>query len=47
MLIASKARFPDGPGPNDAGLSRYHLIQACEASLKRLRDRHDRPLSAS
>ena len=37
MLIASKARFPMGQGPNDAGLSRYHLIQACEASLKRLR----------
>jgi len=37
MLIASKARFPMGPSPNDAGLSRYHLIQACEASLKRMR----------
>jgi aryl-alcohol dehydrogenase-like predicted oxidoreductase len=37
MLIATKARFPMGRGPNDAGLSRYHLIQACEASLKRLR----------
>ena len=37
MLIASKARFPMGPGPNDRGLSRYHLIRACEASLKRLK----------
>ena len=37
MLIATKARFPMGSGPNDAGLSRYHLIRACEASLKRLR----------
>ena len=37
MLIASKARFAMGPGPNDAGLSRWHLIRACEASLKRLR----------
>jgi aryl-alcohol dehydrogenase-like predicted oxidoreductase len=37
MLIASKARFTMGPGPNDKGLSRWHLIQACEASLKRLR----------
>ena len=37
MLIASKARFPMGAGPNDAGLSRWHLIRACEASLKRLR----------
>ena len=37
VLIATKARFPTGPGPNDRGLSRYHLIRACEASLKRLR----------
>jgi len=25
-----------GPGPNDFGLSRHHLISACEASLRRL-----------
>jgi aryl-alcohol dehydrogenase-like predicted oxidoreductase len=37
MLIATKARFAMGKGPNDRGLSRYHLIQACEASLKRLK----------
>ena len=37
MLIATKARFSMGPGPNDRGLSRWHLIEACEASLKRLR----------
>src|SRR5271169_2757599 len=37
MLIATKARFPTGQGPNDRGLSRWHLIEACEASLKRLR----------
>ena len=37
VLIASKARFPMGEGPNDRGLSRYHLVRACEASLKRLR----------
>jgi aryl-alcohol dehydrogenase-like predicted oxidoreductase len=29
-----------GRGPNDAGLSRHHLIQACEASLRRLRTDH-------
>ncbi len=40
VLIASKARFPVGPGPNDAGLSRHHLIEACEASLRRLRTDH-------
>jgi aryl-alcohol dehydrogenase-like predicted oxidoreductase len=37
VLIATKARFPMGKGPNDRGTSRYHLIRACEASLKRLR----------
>ena len=37
ILIATKARFPMGPGPNDRGSSRWHLIRECEASLKRLR----------
>jgi len=37
ILIATKARFPMGEGPNDRGLSRWHLIRECEASLKRLR----------
>jgi aryl-alcohol dehydrogenase-like predicted oxidoreductase len=37
VLIATKARFPMGPGPNNRGASRWHLIRACEASLKRLR----------
>lgn len=37
VLIATKARFPMGPGPNNRGSSRWHLIRACEASLKRLR----------
>ncbi|MFA1625203.1 aldo/keto reductase [Rhizobium mongolense] len=37
VLIATKARFPMGDGPNDAGSSRQHLIAACEASLKRLK----------
>lgn len=36
VLLATKARFSTGPGPNDEGLSRHHLITACEASLKRL-----------
>jgi aryl-alcohol dehydrogenase-like predicted oxidoreductase len=36
-LIATKARFPMGDGPNDAGNSRHHLISACEASLKRMK----------
>ncbi len=37
VLIATKARFPMGDGPNDVGSSRHHLIRACEASLKRLK----------
>lgn len=36
VLLATKARFAMGEGPNDAGLSRHHLIRACEASLRRL-----------
>ena len=36
VLISTKATFRMGPGPNDLGSSRYHLIQACEASLRRL-----------
>jgi aryl-alcohol dehydrogenase-like predicted oxidoreductase len=40
VLLATKARFPMGPNPNDAGLSRHHLIEACEASLRRLRTDH-------
>ena len=36
VLLATKARMPMGDGPNDAGLSRHHIIRACEASLRRL-----------
>ena len=42
LLIATKARMVVGPGPNDGGVSRYHLIRECEKSLRRLRtDRID------
>ena len=37
VVLATKARFAMGSGPNDAGLSRGYLIRACEASLRRLR----------
>lgn len=37
VLIVSKARMRIGDGPNDEGLSRYHLIRECERSLKRLK----------
>lgn len=36
LVIATKVRFRMGDGPNMAGLSRKHVIQACEASLRRL-----------
>jgi len=35
-IIATKASFRSGPGINDVGNSRHHLINACEASLRRL-----------
>jgi aryl-alcohol dehydrogenase-like predicted oxidoreductase len=36
-IISTKTTFRFGSGPNDVGSSRYHLIQACEASLRRLK----------
>ncbi len=36
LVIATKVFNPTGPGPNDIGLSRKHVLQACEASLRRL-----------
>ena len=40
VLVATKFHYPTGPGPNDRGNSRVHLIQACEDSLRRLRLDH-------
>ncbi len=40
LLLATKGTFPMGEGPNDVGASRYHLIEACEASLRRLGTDH-------
>jgi aryl-alcohol dehydrogenase-like predicted oxidoreductase len=36
VIISTKATLRSGPGHNDVGPSRYHLITACEASLRRL-----------
>jgi len=36
MVIATKVRGTMGPGPNDVGLSRKHILEAIEASLSRL-----------
>jgi aryl-alcohol dehydrogenase-like predicted oxidoreductase len=40
VLIATKVRMAMGSGPNDAGLSRHHIVQGCEASLRRLGTDH-------
>ncbi len=39
-LISTKATFPTGDGPNQLGSSRFHLLESCEASLRRLRTDH-------
>lgn len=36
VVLATKVHFPMGEGPNMGGLSRKHVIQGCEASLRRL-----------
>src|SRR5262249_34596053 len=42
VLLFSKVRFPMADGPNDKGVSRFHILRQCEASLKRLKtDRID------
>ena len=36
VVLATKVHFPMGDGPNMGGLSRKHILQACDASLRRL-----------
>jgi aryl-alcohol dehydrogenase-like predicted oxidoreductase len=36
IVLATKVRFPTGPGPNDRGASRRHIRMGVEASLRRL-----------
>lgn len=40
VVLATKAFFATGDGQNDKGVSRYHLINAVEASLRRLQSDH-------
>ncbi len=40
VVLATKAHGVMGPGPNDRGNSRYHLMRACEDSLRRLGTDH-------
>jgi aryl-alcohol dehydrogenase-like predicted oxidoreductase len=40
IVLATKVRFATGEGPNDAGLSRVHIVRGVEESLRRLRTDH-------
>jgi aryl-alcohol dehydrogenase-like predicted oxidoreductase len=40
LLLATKVRMRMGDGPNMEGLSRHHVIEGCESSLRRLRTDH-------
>jgi aryl-alcohol dehydrogenase-like predicted oxidoreductase len=37
LEVLTKVFWPTGPGANDRGLSRKHIIESCDASLRRLR----------
>ena len=40
IVLATKVFVPMGEGPNDVGLSAYHIKRSCENSLKRLKTDH-------
>jgi aryl-alcohol dehydrogenase-like predicted oxidoreductase len=40
IVLATKVYQPMGLGPNDRGLCAYHIMRACEDSLRRLRTDH-------
>ena len=40
VVLATKVQGKTGTGPNDGGTSRYHIMQAVEASLRRLQSDH-------
>ena len=40
VVLATKVHGAMGPGPNDRGPSRYHILRACEDSLRRLQTDH-------
>ena len=40
IVLATKLHGRVGDGPNDEGASRYHLLRACEDSLRRLQTDH-------
>ena len=40
VILATKCVMPMGTGPNNRGASRRHILEACEASLRRLQSDH-------
>ena len=40
VVLATKANGAMGPGPNDRNITRYHVMKACEDSLRRLQTDH-------
>jgi aryl-alcohol dehydrogenase-like predicted oxidoreductase len=40
LMVGTKVRFSMGKGPNEQGLSRFHIVHEAEASLKRLKRSH-------
>ena len=40
IILATKVEHKTGPGPNDWGASRYHIMNGVEASLRRLQSDH-------
>jgi len=40
LEICTKVYWPTGPGANDRGLSRKHILESCDASLRRLQTDH-------
>jgi aryl-alcohol dehydrogenase-like predicted oxidoreductase len=40
IVLATKVNGVMGPGPNEQGLSRYHIVKSCEDSLRRLQTDH-------
>ena len=46
LFLATKVRFPMGDGPTEAGLSRTHHVEPCDARLRRAQTDHSDPQQA-
>lgn len=45
VVIATKVASPMGPGPNNHGASRHHILAQCRTSLRRLGVEHSRAIA--